>query len=313
MCWFENIIYHVVFALWYLVSLLPLRVLYVLSDIICFFVYRVAGYRLAIVRKNLTASFPEKNKDELRKIERRFYRWFCDYMVETLKMFSISHKEIKRRMRFDGCESFNKDLAEGRSVTIYLGHYCNWEWISSIALHIHPRGMAVQLYHPLENKIFDRLFLYSRGRFHGHSLEIHEAFQTLRTWHKEGKTTFTGYISDQVPGFSSMHYWPTFLNQETPTYTGAERIARILDTSVYYLDICRPRRGYYVAKVVKMTDKPSEEPKFAITEQYYRLLEKSIQKNPQYWLWSHNRWKRTREQFNALYPEEERKRILSKL
>lgn len=305
--------YHIIFALWYTFSLLPLCILYIISDILYFFIYHVAGYRLKIVRKNLSRSFPEKSPDELRRIERRFYRWFCDYMVETLKMFSISEKEMRRRMRFDGAEAFNEDFRNGRSVTIYLGHYCNWEWISSIALHLSPEGHAVQLYHPLENKIFDRLFLYSRGRFHGHSVEIHEAFPLLRSWSKEGKLTLTGYISDQVPGFSSMHYWPTFLHQETPTYTGAERIARILDTTVYYFDISRPRRGYYVAKVVKMCDHPSELPKFALTEQYYRLLEQSIQRAPEFWLWSHNRWKRTRLQFEEQFSEEEQKRILSKL
>lgn len=306
--------YHVIFALWYLVSLLPLRVLYVISDILYFFVCHVAHYRKAIVRKNLTASFPDKSEAELRRIERRFYAWFCDYMVETLKMFSISEKEMRRRMRFEGAEAFNEDFKNGRSVTIYLGHYCNWEWIASIALHLSPEGHAVQLYHPLESKIFDRLFLYSRGRFHGHSVEIHEAFPLLRSWAKEGKLTLTGYISDQAPGYRSMHYWPTFLNQQTPAYTGAERIARILDTTVYYFDIRRPRRGYYVAKVVKMCDHPGELPRFALTEQYHRLLEQSIRLNPQYWLWSHNRWKRQWKDFVENIPDaKERERILSKL
>ena len=111
-----------------------------------------------------------------------------------------------------------------------------------------------------------------------------------------------------------MHYWPQFLNHNTPAYTGGERIARILDTSVVYLDISRPKRGYYVAKVVKMSDHPNEEPKFSITEKYYRLLENSIKCNPEYWLWSHNRWKRTWDDFVECYPDEhDRQRILNKL
>lgn len=306
--------YYISFFFSYLLSLTPLWLLYIVSDIMYILVYYVVGYRIKVVRKNLKASFPDKSKEERLYIERKFYRWFCDYMVETLKMFSISKKEMKKRMRFEGIEQLNEDLSNGRSVTIYLGHYCNWEWISSVALHLVPEGLAAQLYHHLENKIFDRLFLYARGRFGGYSLEMNEAFAQLRTWKKQGIPTLTGYISDQVPLYNSMHYWPTFLNQKTPVYTGAERIARILDTSVYYFDITRPRRGYYVAKVVKMYDKTTSEPKFSITEKYYRLLENSIIHNPEYWLWSHNRWKRTWEKFVKRFPDEqERTRILNKL
>lgn len=311
---FDTSMYYIFFVFWYLFSLIPLCLLYIMSDIMYVIVYYVVRYRIKIIRKNLKASFPDKSETELRRIERGFYRWFCDYMVETLKMFSIPKKEMKRRMRFEGIEQLNEDLSNGRSVTIYLGHYCNWEWISSVALHLVPEGLAAQLYHPLENKTFDRLFLYARGRFGGHSIEISEAFAQLRAWKKQGIPTLTGYISDQVPGYRSMHYWPTFLNQQTPTYTGAERIARVLDTSIYYFDITRPRRGYYVAKVVKMYDKTQDVPKFAITEKYYRLLENSIRNHPEYWLWSHNRWKRTWEKFVKNVPDEqERARILSKL
>ena len=120
--------------------------------------------------------------------------------------------------------------------------------------------------------------------------------------------------TDQVPGYSNMHYWPTFLNHPlTPVFTGGERLSRLLDYTVYYLDIRRPRRGYYVSQLVKITDNPAQMEKFQITEQYIRMLESSIRRNPPYWLWSHNRWKRTREQFDTLFSEQERQRILSKL
>ena len=306
--------YYIVFACWYMLSLLPLRIHYVLSDALYLIIYRLAGYRTKVVRSNLSSSFPEKSAAELKRIEKGFYHWFCDYIAETVKMFSMSEKEMRRRMQFDGIEQINEEFEKGRSVTVYLGHYCNWEWVSSLPLNISPKGTAAQLYHPLESKALDRLFLYSRERFGAHSLEMKEAFGILRNWQKEGRLSVTGYISDQVPGYSSMHYWPRFLNHETPTYTGAERIARLLDTPVYYFDILRPRRGYYVAKVVKMCDNLKEAPKFSITEQYYRLLEQSIQRNPEYWLWSHNRWKRQWKDFVEYFPDEqERKRILSKL
>lgn len=305
--------YYIVFAIWYLFSLLPLWVHYLISDALYLFIYKIVGYRTEIVRKNLSSSFPNKSKEELLDIEHRFYKWFCDYIVETVKMFSMTERSMRKRMQFEDIDQINEDLKNGRSVTVYLGHYCNWEWITSLPLNITTDGIAAQLYHPIENKVLNRLFLYSRSRFHAISLDMLEAFGILRDWQKEGKFSVTGYISDQAPGFGAMHCWPWFLNHDTPAYSGAERIARILNTPVYYFDIYRPRRGYYVAKVIKMSDNPQEEEKFALTEQYYRLLENSIKRAPEFWLWSHNRWKRTRKQFNERYSEEERKRILNKL
>lgn len=294
-------------------SLLPMRVHYFLADILYVIVYHIVGYRKAVVRGNLTSSFPEKSLEEIKTIEKGFYHWFCDYIAETIKLLSISEDNIKRRMRFEGMDEINEWVKQGKSVTVYLGHYCNWEWVTSLGLHLHSEGTAAQLYHPLENKLMDRLFLHLRERFGAHSLPMKEAFKILADWQKEGRYSVTGYISDQGPGYDTMHYWPWFLNHDTPAYTGAERIARILDTPVYYFDILRPKRGYYVVKAVKICDNPKELPKFAITEKYYKLLEASIRRAPSYWLWSHKRWKRTREEFNAKFTEEERKRILNKL
>lgn len=305
--------YYIFFATWYLLSLLPLRIHYIFSDLLYIIIYKIARYRTDIIRKNLSTSFPEKTKKELQQIEHRFYHWFCDYLVETVKMFSMSEKEIKKRMTFKGLEQINEELNKGQSITVFLGHYCNWEWVTSLGLHITDKATAAQLYHPIENKIVDRLFLYSRSRYKAKCLEMKEAFSILLNWKKQKHPSITGYISDQVPGYSSMHYWPMFLNHDTPAYTGAERIARVLNTPVYYFDIFRPQRGYYVVRAVKICDFPQEQPKFSITEQYYHLLENSIRRAPEFWLWSHNRWKRTREEFNALYSEEERIRILSKL
>lgn len=292
---------------------MPMRLLYAISDFLYLWVYHIIKYRKSLVRKNLFESFPKKDKKELRMIERGFFHWFCDYFVETIKLMSITKKEIRKRMIFEGMELINDEIAKGRSVTLYLGHYCNWEWLTSLPLNTAPPATAAQLYHPIENKNLDRLFLYIRGRFKSYSIEMKEAFKVLVDWQKQGKISITGYISDQAPGYSSMHYWPMFLNHDTPAYTGAERIARILNTPVFYLDIFRPMRGYYTANVIRICERPNEEPKFSITQKYYHLLECSIQRNPEYWLWSHNRWKRTREEFNNLYSESERRRILNKL
>lgn len=306
----KNLTYYLSFALWFIISLLPLWVFYRLSDGLYYLVYHVVRYRRRVVYANLRSSFPEKSEDEIERIAKDFYSFFCDYIVETLKLFSMGEKNMRKRMKFEGLDQVKKDFANGRSVSVYLGHYCNWEWISSLGLHLDEQ--CGQIYHPLENATLDRLFLYMRGRFKAQSIKMDDTFLTILKWKKEGRKNIVGYIADQVPGYNNIHYWADFLHHDTPVFTGAERISKIMDTAVYYIDVERPRRGYYVARFIKIADSLNEHPVFFATEQYFRLLEQNIQRAPQYWLWSHKRWKRTREEFNRMFTEEERKKRLSK-
>ena len=306
----KNLTYYLSFALWFIISLLPLWVFYRLSDGLYYLVYHVVRYRRRVVYANLRSSFPEKSEAEIERIAKDFYSFFCDYIVETIKFFSMSEKNIRKRMQFEGLNQVKEDFANGRSVTLYLGHYCNWEWISSLGLHLDEQ--CGQIYHPLENATLDRLFLYMRGRFKAQSIKMDDTFLTILRWKKEGRKNIVGYIADQVPGYNNIHYWADFLHHDTPVFTGAERISKIMDTAVYYIDVERPRRGYYVARFIKIADSLNEHPVFFATEQYFRLLEQNIQRAPQYWLWSHKRWKRTREEFNRMFTEEERKKRLSK-
>ncbi len=306
----KNLTYYLSFALWFIISLLPLWVFYRLSDGLYYLVYHVVRYRRRVVYANLRSSFPEKSEAEIERIAKDFYSFFCDYIVETLKLFSMGEKNIRKRMKFEGLNQVKEDFANGRSVSVYLGHYCNWEWISSLGLHLDEQ--CGQIYHPLENATLDRLFLYMRGRFKAQSIKMDDTFLTILKWKKEGRKNIVGYIADQVPGYNNIHYWADFLHHDTPVFTGAERISKIMDTAVYYIDVERPRRGYYVARFIKIADSLNEHPVFFATEQYFRLLEKNIQRAPQYWLWSHKRWKRTREEFNRMFTEEKRKKRLSK-
>lgn len=306
----KNLTYYLSFALWFIISLLPLWVFYRLSDGLYYLVYHVVRYRRRVVYANLRSSFPEKSESEIERIAKDFYSFFCDYIVETLKLFSMGEKNMRKRMKFEGLDQVKEDFANGRSVSVYLGHYCNWEWISSLGLHLDEQ--CGQIYHPLENATLDRLFLYMRGRFKAQSIKMDDTFLTILKWKKEGRKNIVGYIADQVPGYNNIHYWADFLHHDTPVFTGAERISKIMDTAVYYIDVERPRRGYYVARFIKIADSLNEHPVFFATEQYFRLLEKNIQRAPQYWLWSHKRWKRTREEFNRMFTEEERKKRLSK-
>lgn len=296
----KKVLYYAVFAFWYFISLFPLKLLYVLSDGLFYLVYYVVRYRRPLVRKNLTSSFPDKSEGEIVKIEKGFYSWFCDYIVETLKLFTMSKEQMCRRMAFRNTEAIEKAVAEGRSCAVYLGHYGNWEWISSLPLWVSDKATCLQIYHVLENKAFDALFLRVRSRMGSDSIPMEDTLKSIIRRKAEGQRMVIGFIADQVPLWNSIHYWSNFLHHDTPVFTGTERIAKHQDMAVFYLDVTRPKRGYYEADFKLVSDKIQEEPKFAVTESYMKLLEATIRRAPQYWLWSHNRWKRTHEEYNRL-------------
>ena len=309
----KSILYFPVFAFWFLASLLPLRLLYLFSDLLYYPLYYLARYRRKVVRDNLVSSFPEKSLVEIVRIEKGFYSFFCDYIVETVKFFSMSEKQLKRRMTFEGTELVTEAFDAGRSCSCYLGHYCNWEWVSSLPIHLDRPITCGQIYHPLESKAIDQLFLYLRGRFGSKSIAMDDTFRTVLGWKKKKEINIVGYISDQVPGYENVHYWADFLHHDTPVFTGTERIAKMTDTTVVYLDITRPKRGYYHCRFVKIADSLNDHSLFYATKQYFHLLEGSIQRAPQYWLWSHNRWKRTRAEYDQLFTKEEQAKRLNRL
>lgn len=296
-----KVVYYLFVAGCYLLSPLPLRVHYLISDIVFVLMYYVIRYRRRVVRKNLTSSFPEKDEAELRRIERRFYRFLGDYFVETLKLLSFSHEEMKRRVVFKNIEVINEVLESGQSCALYLGHYCNWEWISSMPLWVTPAAECGQIYHPLENKDFDRFFYKLRGRMGAHTIPMADTLRRLLEFRQRKQPVVVGYISDQVPLWFNIHHWVDVLNHDTPVLTGAERIARKLNHAVFYLDVRRVKRGYYEATLKFITRDPSQSKEYELTDIYWQMLEESIRRAPEYWLWSHNRWKRTREEFNRRF------------
>ena len=291
--------YYLVFALWYLLSLLPLRILYFLSDFLYLLVYYIVRYRRNIVHKNLSDSFPEKSQKEILHIEKKFYHFFCDYMVETIKLLSMSKQQIMRRMTFSGVDEIKADLESNRVnfAFMYLGHYCNWEWIASMAYWTGNDILCTQIYHPLYNKSFDKLFLRLRNQFGGECIPMKETLRRIISLKREGRKTFVGFIADQSPKWNSIHHWVSFLHHETPVFTGTEQIAKQVGAVVYFTDVKRIKRGYYHCELKRMIVHPQELPDYQLTDMYVHMLEKMIQREPAYWLWSHNRWKRTKEEW----------------
>ncbi len=275
-------------------AILPLPVLYVFSDILFPVVYYIARYRRTVVRKNLENAFPEKSKKEIVRIEKAFYRNLCDYWFETVKLLHISEKEMLRRMKFKNMEMVNTMMQDGNSGMMYLGHFGNWEWVPSIALWTDSSISLAQIYRPLRNSVFDKLFLTLRKRFGTLGIPKESTLREIIKMRKAGIKSLIGFMSDQTPSPRNIYYWSSFFHQDTPIYTGVERIAKQTGYYVFYLDITRIKRGYYEAECVLLSDNPKATEDFEITEKYIRLMEKTIQRNPAYWLWSHNRWKYTR-------------------
>lgn len=296
-------LYYLIYGCWYLLSLLPLCVHYVLSDALYFLVYRLLHYRVKVVRKNISESFPEKDASELRHIERGFYHWFCDYIVESVKLLTMSQRQMRRRLVFKGTDVVDQVVAEGQSCAVYLGHYCNWEWITSLPLWVTPAAQCGQIYHAIENPLFDRLFLRLRQRFGAVCIPMAETLRRIIKYRQEGRPVVIGYISDQVPFWNNIHHWCQFLNHDTPVLTGTERLARQTGHAVFYMDVRRVRRGYYEAEFQLISREPKQLAEYEVTDEYFRRLEASIRRDPACYLWSHNRWKRTREEFNLRYDE----------
>lgn len=290
--------YYLLWGVWWLVSHLPLWFLHGIASLASVILFYVIRYRRSVVHENIKSAFPEMSPGKRWMMERRYYTHFCDLMMESVKFFSISEKEMRRRMRFKGIELLEESCRNGRSCGVFLGHYGNWEWISSMPLWIDKNlCLCTQLYHPLENKVANELVLYTRKRFGGVNITVDNSIKHMISYIRQGKPILVGFIADQVPFWNNIHYWNKFLHHETPWFTGAERIMQKLDMDVYYLDVRRMKRGYYVAEYKRITTNPKEFDKFRLTSIYSSMLEETIKRAPAYWLWSHRRWKRTKEEW----------------
>lgn len=296
-----KLLYDLIYVVWYLLSLLPLRVHYVISDGLYLLLYLVIGYRRKVVRQNLTTAFPEKSADEIRHIERDFYHFFCDYIAESVKLMTISPENLRRRIVFKGTELIDEVVESGQSCAVYLGHYGNWEWVTSLPLWVTSKAQCGQIYHPIENPEFDRLFLRLRQRLGAVCIPMQDTLRRILEFRRDNQPVVIGYISDQKPHWVNIHHWVDFLHHDTPVLTGTERIAKKVNHAVFYLDVRRLRRGYYEAEFRLITRTPQQQPDYALTDAYFSLLEQSIQRDPAFWLWSHNRWARTRQEFNERF------------
>lgn len=281
------------FACVVLIGLLPFPLLWGFSDFIRLIVYRVFGYRKKVVVSNLEGSFPEKSSKEIKRLTNLFYKNLADILLESIKAFTMSRRQIVKRHKIINPEVLEQFYDLGQSVIGVTGHYNNWEW-GSLSASLQTKYKVVALYKELNNKIINRFVLWSRTRFGTTLASIKETSITFES-RKDEKTVFL-MAADQ--GMQKHHtewaYWVKFLNRETPFLHGLEKYARLYNLPVIYIDIQRVRRGYYEVELSVLTKNPLELKEGVITEMYVRKLESIIISKPENWLWSHRRFKFSR-------------------
>ena len=285
--------YYILRALTWFIQLFPLRFHYMMSDLIFLLICYVIRYRRTVVYANLTNSFPEKSKKEIRTIARKFYHHFCDSFIETLYFDRISEKEIKKRLILLDQVILEKYLAEGRPVILALGHYNNWEWNCSWPLNSDYKGYVI--YKRLTNKSFNLFYYNMRARFGIKPLERADTYRQLIADQNNGHASASAFLMDQTPRKYEIQYWTSFLNQDTAILTGTEKVARKLDAAVLFCHVRKLKRGYNRLEFSVIAEHAKETAPFEITEKATRKIEEMIIGRPELWLWSHKRWKHKRE------------------
>ena len=275
-----------------MVSILPFWVLYILSDFIYLLIYYVIGYRKKVVYENLQKSFPNKSKEEIHVIAEKFYRYFPDLIVESIKMRSITSKQVLDRIELINLNIIENYFKQGKAVIGVTAHYGNWE------LGIHRMSLMTKepkliIYKPLNNKIFNEVFNAMRMRFGATMVPMKQILRHLVKL--RGVPNMSIFVADQTPLYQDSDYFLEFLNQETLVYTGVERIAKMNNSPIVFCEIRRkPQRGKYYCRFTTLVEDPSSYEPYEITKMHNAFTEKIIQEEPQYWLWTHRRWKRKR-------------------
>lgn len=281
--------YILLYPILWFVSILPFRLLYGLSDVLYIFLYRIFGYRTAIVQENLRLVFPEKSEAEIKTIMRKFYHHLCDMIVESVKSMTISEAELRRRYKFTNIELINTLESKERSIILMCAHYGSWEWIFILQKYVSHKGYAI--YKRLRNKYFDRLIKRIRAKHKTYLITTKETFSVLNRSKLKGELTINGFVSDQSPKASKAYYWNKFMGITVPMHVGAETLAKKLDMAVVFFSVKRVKRGFYETTFKTISEHPRDYKDYEITDEFFKLVEQQIEEAPEFYLWTHKRWK----------------------
>ncbi len=285
----QRAFYLLAYPFIFIIATIPFSVLYFFSDLLSLLIYNLLGYRKKIVRSNLRRAFPYKSEEELKWIEKRFYKHFCDITLEAFKSFKMSSEEMQKRMVFKNLDVLNQFEKENRSVIIMCGHYASWEWMLSIGYHT--ESPCYGIYTPIMNKYLNELFIKIRKKNKGNLISRYGAIQKIKNLHDDGTVAVYGFVSDQSPQPKPKSYWRTFLGVKVPVFMGAEMTAQEFDFGVVYAKINRIKRGYYEASFELISDNPNKTKEHQITDTFTEWLEQDVYCDPTQYLWTHKRFK----------------------
>lgn len=272
-----------------LFSKLPLKVLYGLSDFLFVIIYFVVGYRKEVVLQNLKNSFPEKSDTELKIIRKKFYHNFCDYLVETLKSFTISSHELRVRVQHLNQDVFHEAKKENKNIILLAGHIFNWEWFNALATII-PQEKCFPVYRRVQSSFWEQRVKDIRNRFGNHSLEAKEVIRHIFKNTNDGNSVYM-FVADQTPHSSEVTYGLDFLHQKTPAFVGYDKLSTRMDLVFVYCEMKKVKRGYYQINYHRIYPDGEKFQEYEVVRKFHKMLETTINKRPDNYLWSHRRWK----------------------
>ena len=288
----QFLIFIIAYPFLWIISILPFRLFYWLSDAVYIVVYYIIGYRKKIVRENLALALPHLNEEERLVIEKKSYQHLCDMFMEMIKTMSISPEEMSKRFTITNIDLIKEYEKKGKSIVLLASHYASWEWLITLNDKTLFRGIGV--YKKIANKYFDKLLRDIRSKYDAELVVTRETIPLIAKNQKEGILCIYGLASDQSPKLDRIFHWDTFMGIEVPVHTGAEMIAKKYDLSVVFVKVKKVKRGFYEATFVPISDNPTAVPDFEITHTFIKEVEKQILEAPEYYFWTHKRWKHRR-------------------
>jgi len=285
-------LYLLVYPLLWVISILPFRLLYLFSDFVYVLIYYVVGYRKKTVRENLRLALPHLSDKERLAIERKSFRHMCDMFLEMIKTMTISEQEMIRRFNFTNLEVYQDLEKKNKSISLMCAHYASYEWVISMNNRVNYEGYAI--YKRIANKYFDKLVRDIRSKFKAHLITTKETIPMIRENAKNGKLSLYGFASDQSPKISSVFHWQKFMGIEVPVHTGAEMLSKKYGMNVLFLRVKKVKRGYYQASFENVYENVANIPDYEITDAFLKMVEQQIHEAPEFYLWTHKRWKHRR-------------------
>jgi len=286
------IIYLIIYPFLWCISILPFRLLYLFSDFTYLIIYYIIGYRKKTVRENLALALPHLTNQERLVIEKKSFQHLCDMFLEMIKTMNISNTEINKRFAFTNLEAYQKLEEQDKSIAMMLAHYASYEWVISMNSYVTYNAFAI--YKKIANPYFDKLVRKIRSRYKAELITTKETIPTIVTNNKNKLLSIYGFASDQSPKITSAFHWQKFMGIEVPVHTGAEMLAKKYNMNVIFLKVKKVKRGYYQASFEVLSENASAVPNYEITDKFLKLVEQQIYEAPEYYLWTHKRWKHRR-------------------